>query len=159
MDYFQSQYPGTTIVFDMSLVYIVMAFFAVLANNILVETLSLNTRITFGNYEVITIFYCLQYLIKNVYTKIVIMFYLVRINTTWLSPILSHHSLVKQNQENERLFCGQSFYLLTWFFSHLLLYTVYIFSLYLFNSILVVSDYLNSDWFISHALQKFVTYS
>lgn len=52
MDYFQSQYPGTTIVFDMSLVYIVMAFFAVLANNILVETLSLNTRITFGNYKI-----------------------------------------------------------------------------------------------------------
>ncbi|XP_046663169.1 equilibrative nucleoside transporter 4 [Homalodisca vitripennis] len=48
VDYFQSEYPGTTIVFDMSLVYIVMAFFAVLANNILVETLSLNTRITFG---------------------------------------------------------------------------------------------------------------
>ncbi|XP_077281698.1 equilibrative nucleoside transporter 3 isoform X3 [Temnothorax americanus] len=32
----------------MSVVYIVMAFFAVFANNILVETLSLNTRITFG---------------------------------------------------------------------------------------------------------------
>ncbi|XP_021928511.1 equilibrative nucleoside transporter 4 isoform X2 [Zootermopsis nevadensis] len=48
VDYFQGKYPGTTIVFDMSLVYIVMAFFAVLANNVLVETLSLNTRITFG---------------------------------------------------------------------------------------------------------------
>ncbi|CAB0019957.1 unnamed protein product [Nesidiocoris tenuis] len=48
VDYFQTQYPGTTIVFDMSLVYIVMAFFAVLANNLLVEALSLNTRITFG---------------------------------------------------------------------------------------------------------------
>lgn len=48
VDYFTQQYPGTTIVFDMSLIYIVMAFFAVLANNILVETLSLNTRITFG---------------------------------------------------------------------------------------------------------------
>ncbi|KAF6202565.1 hypothetical protein GE061_002963 [Apolygus lucorum] len=48
VDYFQNQYPGTTIVFDMSLVYIVMAFFAVLANNLLVEALSLNTRITFG---------------------------------------------------------------------------------------------------------------
>ncbi|KAK9502529.1 hypothetical protein O3M35_011298 [Rhynocoris fuscipes] len=47
-DYFQMQYPATTIVFDMSLVYIVMAFFAVLANNLLVEALSLNTRITFG---------------------------------------------------------------------------------------------------------------
>lgn len=45
------QYPGTTIVFDMSLVYIVMAFFAVLANNLLVEALSLNTRITFGKCQ------------------------------------------------------------------------------------------------------------
>ncbi|KAI5720740.1 hypothetical protein M8J77_011137 [Diaphorina citri] len=47
-DYFIKQYPGSTIIFDMSFVYIIMAFFAVLANNILVETLSLNTRITFG---------------------------------------------------------------------------------------------------------------
>ncbi|XP_015593950.1 equilibrative nucleoside transporter 4 [Cephus cinctus] len=48
VDYFQARYPGTTVIFDMSLVYIMMAFFAVFANNILVETLSLNTRITFG---------------------------------------------------------------------------------------------------------------
>ncbi|XP_015109665.1 equilibrative nucleoside transporter 4 [Diachasma alloeum] len=48
VDYFQTRYPGTTIVFDMSVVYITMAFFAVCANNILVETVSLNTRITFG---------------------------------------------------------------------------------------------------------------
>ena len=48
MDYFQARYPGTTVIFDMSVVYIIMAFFAVFANNILVETLSLNTRITFG---------------------------------------------------------------------------------------------------------------
>ncbi|KZC13475.1 PREDICTED: equilibrative nucleoside transporter 4 [Dufourea novaeangliae] len=48
VDYFQTRYPGTTVIFDMSLVYITMAFFAVFANNILVETLSLNTRITFG---------------------------------------------------------------------------------------------------------------
>ncbi|KAL6267218.1 hypothetical protein P5V15_000294 [Pogonomyrmex californicus] len=47
-DYFQARYPGTTVIFDMSVVYIIMAFFAVFANNILVETLSLNTRITFG---------------------------------------------------------------------------------------------------------------
>ncbi len=32
----------------MSLMYIVVSFFAVLANNILVEALPLNTRITFG---------------------------------------------------------------------------------------------------------------
>ncbi|XP_029155008.1 equilibrative nucleoside transporter 4-like [Nylanderia fulva] len=48
VDYFQTKYPGTTVIFDMSVVYIIMAFFAVFANNILVETLSLNTRITFG---------------------------------------------------------------------------------------------------------------
>lgn len=48
VDYFQSQYPDLTIIFDMSLVYIVVSFFAVLANNILVEALPLNTRITFG---------------------------------------------------------------------------------------------------------------
>lgn len=50
VDYFQARYPGTTVIFDMSVVYIIMSFFAVVANNILVETLSLNTRITFGKY-------------------------------------------------------------------------------------------------------------
>ncbi|OXU25295.1 hypothetical protein TSAR_006457 [Trichomalopsis sarcophagae] len=48
VDYFQARYPGTTVIFDMSVVYITMAFFAVLVNNVLVETLSLGTRITFG---------------------------------------------------------------------------------------------------------------
>ena len=48
VDYFQARYPGTTVIFDMSVVYIITAFFAVLMNNILVETLSLGTRITFG---------------------------------------------------------------------------------------------------------------
>lgn len=48
VDYFQSRYPGTTVVFDMSLVYIIVAFFTVLVNNLLVETLSLNARISFG---------------------------------------------------------------------------------------------------------------
>ncbi|XP_058792732.1 equilibrative nucleoside transporter 4 [Phymastichus coffea] len=48
VDYFQARYPGTTVVFDMSVVYIMTAFFAVLLNNTLVETLSLGTRITFG---------------------------------------------------------------------------------------------------------------
>ncbi|PSN43625.1 hypothetical protein C0J52_15027 [Blattella germanica] len=47
VDYFHGKYPGTFIVYNMSLAYILTAFFAVLANNILVETLSLNTRITF----------------------------------------------------------------------------------------------------------------
>ena len=48
VDYFKSRYPGTTIIFDMSLVYVTVAFFAVFANNILVETVSLNKRIIFG---------------------------------------------------------------------------------------------------------------
>lgn len=48
VDYFQSRYPATTIVFDMSLIYILVAFVAVIINNILVETLSLNVRIIFG---------------------------------------------------------------------------------------------------------------
>ncbi|XP_013781798.1 equilibrative nucleoside transporter 4-like [Limulus polyphemus] len=48
VDYFQARYPGTTIVFDMSLVYILVAFVAVVINNLLVETLTLNVRITFG---------------------------------------------------------------------------------------------------------------
>ncbi|XP_014215707.1 equilibrative nucleoside transporter 4 isoform X2 [Copidosoma floridanum] len=48
VDYFQARYPGTTVIFDISVVYITVAFFAVLVNNVLVETLSLGTRITFG---------------------------------------------------------------------------------------------------------------
>ncbi|GIY57051.1 equilibrative nucleoside transporter 4 [Caerostris extrusa] len=48
VDYFQSRYPATTIVFDMSLIYILVALVAVIINNLLVETLSLKTRITFG---------------------------------------------------------------------------------------------------------------
>nr|CAI5827488.1 unnamed protein product [Callosobruchus analis] len=48
MDYFKVRYPGTPIVFDMSLVYIAVAFLTVLGNNLLVETFSLNSRINFG---------------------------------------------------------------------------------------------------------------
>ncbi|XP_050704336.1 equilibrative nucleoside transporter 4-like [Eriocheir sinensis] len=48
VDYFQRRYPGTTIVFDISIVYIFVAFGAVLLNNLLVELVPLNTRIVFG---------------------------------------------------------------------------------------------------------------
>ncbi|XP_074652914.1 equilibrative nucleoside transporter 4-like isoform X2 [Tubulanus polymorphus] len=48
VDYFQGKYPGSTIVFDMSITYIVVAFISVCVNNVLVETFSLTTRITFG---------------------------------------------------------------------------------------------------------------
>ncbi|XP_045624601.1 equilibrative nucleoside transporter 4 [Procambarus clarkii] len=48
VDYFQERYPGTTIVFDISIVYIFVAFGAVLVNNLLVELVPLNIRIIFG---------------------------------------------------------------------------------------------------------------
>ncbi|XP_018577817.1 equilibrative nucleoside transporter 4 [Anoplophora glabripennis] len=48
MDYFKVRYPGTPVVFDMSLVYIAVALATVLGNNLLVETFSLNSRINFG---------------------------------------------------------------------------------------------------------------
>lgn len=48
VDYYQHHFPGTTIVFDMSLVYIIIAFIAVIINNLLIESLSLHVRITFG---------------------------------------------------------------------------------------------------------------
>lgn len=50
MDYFKMRYPGTPVVFDMSLVYIVVAFITVLGNNLLVETCTLNSRINFGRF-------------------------------------------------------------------------------------------------------------
>lgn len=39
---------GTSIVFDMSLTYILVALLAVILNNVLVERISLHTRITVG---------------------------------------------------------------------------------------------------------------
>lgn len=51
MDYFKLRYPDTLVVFDMSLVYIVVAFVTVFGNNLLVETFTLNTRINFGKSQ------------------------------------------------------------------------------------------------------------
>uniref|UniRef100_A0A8C5Z1U7 Equilibrative nucleoside transporter 4 n=1 Tax=Marmota marmota marmota TaxID=9994 RepID=A0A8C5Z1U7_MARMA len=48
VDYLHHKYPGTSIVFDMSLTYILVALAAVLLNNVLVERLNLHTRITTG---------------------------------------------------------------------------------------------------------------
>ncbi|XP_074597583.1 equilibrative nucleoside transporter 3 [Brevipalpus obovatus] len=48
VDFFQDRYPGTTIIFDMSCVYIIFAFIAVTINNILIETISLFWRINIG---------------------------------------------------------------------------------------------------------------
>jgi solute carrier family 29 (equilibrative nucleoside transporter) protein 4 len=48
VDYFQSRYPSTTIIFDMSTIYILMAFITVIMNNVLVEAIPLFWRINFG---------------------------------------------------------------------------------------------------------------
>ncbi|XP_044289566.1 equilibrative nucleoside transporter 4 [Varanus komodoensis] len=48
VDYLHHKYPGTSIVFDMSLTYILVALAAVILNNALVEMLSLHTRIAVG---------------------------------------------------------------------------------------------------------------
>ena len=48
VDYYQVKYPGSTIIFDMSMTYICVAFTGVLINNIFVELFSLHARITFG---------------------------------------------------------------------------------------------------------------
>ncbi|CAH2306883.1 equilibrative nucleoside transporter 4 [Pelobates cultripes] len=48
VDYLHHKYPGTSIVFDMSLTYILVALAAVILNNALVELLSLHMRITVG---------------------------------------------------------------------------------------------------------------
>ncbi|KAL2100742.1 hypothetical protein ACEWY4_002503 [Coilia grayii] len=48
VDYLHHKFEGTSIVFDMSLTYILIALVAVILNNVLVERLSLHTRITVG---------------------------------------------------------------------------------------------------------------
>ena len=48
VDFFQDIFPGTTIILDISLVYILTALIAVLLNNVIIETFSLQTRIMFG---------------------------------------------------------------------------------------------------------------
>uniref|UniRef100_A0AAZ3SJV0 Equilibrative nucleoside transporter 4 n=1 Tax=Oncorhynchus tshawytscha TaxID=74940 RepID=A0AAZ3SJV0_ONCTS len=48
VDYLHHKFQGSSIVFDMSLVYIVVALVAVILNNILMERISLHTRITVG---------------------------------------------------------------------------------------------------------------
>nr|XP_033770379.1 equilibrative nucleoside transporter 4 isoform X2 [Geotrypetes seraphini] len=50
VDYLHHKYAGTSIVFDMSLTYILVALVAVILNNALVEMLSLHTRITVGYF-------------------------------------------------------------------------------------------------------------
>ncbi|KAM4632355.1 equilibrative nucleoside transporter 4 [Discoglossus pictus] len=50
VDYLHQKYKGTSIVFDMSLTYILVALVAVILNNALVEHLTLHTRITVGYF-------------------------------------------------------------------------------------------------------------
>ena len=47
-DFFQEKFPRSTIIFDISLIYILTGLIAVLLNNIIIETFSLYTRIMFG---------------------------------------------------------------------------------------------------------------
>ncbi|KTF81326.1 hypothetical protein cypCar_00023476 [Cyprinus carpio] len=48
VDYLHHKFEGTSIVFDMGLTYILVALVAVILNNVLMEMLSLHTRITVG---------------------------------------------------------------------------------------------------------------
>uniref|UniRef100_A0A1A7YJV1 Equilibrative nucleoside transporter 4 n=1 Tax=Iconisemion striatum TaxID=60296 RepID=A0A1A7YJV1_9TELE len=48
VDYLHRKFEGTSIVFDMGLTYISIALLAVILNNVLVERLSMHTRITVG---------------------------------------------------------------------------------------------------------------
>ncbi|XP_053606361.1 equilibrative nucleoside transporter 4 isoform X2 [Plodia interpunctella] len=48
VDYFQAHYPNSTIMFDMSTVYIASACVAVVINNMLLDFFTYNARITFG---------------------------------------------------------------------------------------------------------------
>ena len=55
VDFFQDIFPGTTIIFDISLVYILTALIAVLLNNVIIETFSLQTRMMFGYLVSLTV--------------------------------------------------------------------------------------------------------
>ncbi|KAK3790026.1 hypothetical protein RRG08_040946 [Elysia crispata] len=48
VDFYQTRYPGSTIIFDLTLATILAGSFGVLFNNIMVEALSLTSRVTFG---------------------------------------------------------------------------------------------------------------
>ena len=48
VDYFHNFLPGTTIVFNISLIYILTSLIAVLLSNVIIFTFSLNSRIVYG---------------------------------------------------------------------------------------------------------------
>ncbi|XP_022652747.1 equilibrative nucleoside transporter 4-like [Varroa destructor] len=70
-DYFKAKYPLSNIVFDMSLVYILVAFGTVCVNNALVETLAFSRRIAFGYLvSFLTLFFVLVFeVIWDVFSK------------------------------------------------------------------------------------------
>lgn len=50
VDYFQDRYPNTTIIFDLSSIYIFTQFLAVCINNLLISLISFKVRICFGYF-------------------------------------------------------------------------------------------------------------
>ena len=48
VDFFQEKFPDSTIIFDITLVYILTGLIAVLLNNLIIETFSLWSRVMFG---------------------------------------------------------------------------------------------------------------
>ena len=48
VDYFHTTFPGSTIIFDISLIYILTSLLAVLLNNLIMHMVSLTTRILAG---------------------------------------------------------------------------------------------------------------
>ena len=50
VDYFQERYPNTTIIFDLSSIYIITQFIAVIINNLLISLISFKVRICFGYF-------------------------------------------------------------------------------------------------------------
>lgn len=55
VDFFQERYPNTTIIFDLSTIYIITQFFSVWINNFLISLISFKFRIFFGYFVAITI--------------------------------------------------------------------------------------------------------
>lgn len=50
VDFYKTVFPGSSIMFDISLVYILTSLLAVLLNNVLIEAFTLNFRIKFGYF-------------------------------------------------------------------------------------------------------------
>ncbi|GFS23071.1 equilibrative nucleoside transporter 4 [Elysia marginata] len=48
VDFYQSRYPGSTIIFDLTLATILAGTVGILFNNIMIEAVSLTSRVTFG---------------------------------------------------------------------------------------------------------------